>query len=149
MQVGFLALLDAVYSYDPSGGRFLTWYGLQLKSAFMEAAGLRTQRTAQDPLRHATSLDAPLTDDLGDPLTLADVIPDPAAEAEMEDVDGRDQRARLHTALETALAELPVDQLEAIRAKYYRGQRVDSKTHAAALQALRHPSISRALRAYM
>ena len=149
-QTGFLALIDAVYSYNTlGGGNFLTWYNLRLKSAFTEAAGLRTLRTAQDPLRHATSLDAPLTDDPGDPLTLADAVPDPDAEAEMEDVDERDRQVRLHAAMETVLAQLPEDQMEAIKGKYYRGQHVDSKAHAAALRALRQPSVSRALKVYI
>ena len=149
MQTGFLALLDAVQRYDPLGGKFLTMYNLRLKNAFTEAAGLRTQRMAQDLLRHAISLDTPLTDVLGDPRTLADVTIGPAAEVEMEDVDERDRQVRLRAALEAALAKLPEDQHEAIRDKYYRGQRVDSKAHAAALRALRQPSASRELKAYI
>ncbi|MGM9601128.1 MAG: sigma-70 family RNA polymerase sigma factor [Faecousia sp.] len=150
VQAGYLALVRAVDHFDPTaGGTFLTYFGYWLKAAFNQAAGLHTKRNREDPLQSAISLDTPLTDDLGDPLTLADAISDPAAEVEMEDVDERDRQVRLHAALEAALAQLPEDQRKAIRDKYYRGQRVDSKAHAAALRALRQPSVSRALKVYI
>ena len=42
IQVAFLALLEALESWDPAAGAFLTWYGLKLKGAFTEAVGMRT-----------------------------------------------------------------------------------------------------------
>ena len=73
-QVAFLALLEALEGWRPEGGAFLTWYGLKLKGAFSEAAGLRTQRARKDPLQNCISLDAPFTDSEGDTLSLADVL---------------------------------------------------------------------------
>ena len=87
IQVAFLALLEALESWDPAAGAFLTWYGLKLKGAFTEAVGMRTQRDKRDPIHHALSLDAPLTDsESGEDFTLADVIEDPYAAAGVEAV---------------------------------------------------------------
>ena len=143
IQVAFLALLDALESWDPTVGAFNTWFGLKLKGAFTEAVGMRTQRDKRDPIHHALSLDAPLTDsESGEDLTLADVIEDPYAAAEVEDVGEWD-------ALYRAVESLPEAQQTAIRQRYWLEQKVDNKAHAAALRTLRHPRVSRGLRIYM
>ena len=69
---------------------------------------------------------------------------------------------QLHGILGHALGALPAEQREVVRRRYYRGQTVAEiatatgvpekevrKLEAAALRALRHPRISRGLRAYM
>ena len=149
MQVAFLAMLDAVKSWDQQAGSFNTWFIIKLKGAFTEAAGLRTARERNDPLRVAKSLDAPLTDDDGDPLTLADIIADPEAERMVRTVDELDFMEKRREAVETALASLPDHQQEAIRAKYYRGEKADMVAVNAALRYLRHPSKSKDLRPYL
>ncbi len=142
LQVAFLALVEAVEGYDPSSGVFLTWYGLKLKAAFTEATGQRTKRQREDPLLTALSLDAPLTDDTGDPFTLADTIEDPAALEPLENLGRRE-------AVENALRTLPPELEEAIRARYCREETgVDTKLLAHALRLLRHPSVSRKLMEY-
>ena len=143
IQVAFLALLEALEGWDPAAGAFLTWYGLKLKGAFTEAVGMRTQRDKRDPIHHALSLDAPLTDsESGEDLTLADVIEDPYAAAEVEAVGEWD-------ALYRAVESLPEAQQTAIRQRYWLEQKVDNKAHAAALRTLRHPRVSRGLRIYV
>lgn len=143
MQVGFLALLDALNGWNEPEGKFITWYALKLKAALTEAVGIRTQRDRLDPINHAVSLDVPVTDG-EESLTLADLIPDPADIVEM--VAERDLIHRRHEAIETALHSLPADQEATIRAKYYRNERVDNKAHNAALRALRNPRVSRTLK---
>lgn len=124
------------------GPPFLTWCGLRLKSAFTEATGQRTQRDRQDPLQAALSLDAPLTDAEEDPLVLEDVIEDPQAAQALDRIGDWD-------ALHKAVEDLPEAQRAAVWRRYWLGQKVDSKAHSAALRALRHPRVSRTLRAYL
>jgi len=87
-------------------------------------------------------------DDEGDPLTLADTLPDPEAEVALSNVDELDFEDRRRAAVEDALSTLPADLQKAIWAKYYRNEKVDVFAHAKALRMLRHPSRSRALMAY-
>lgn len=150
MQEAFLALLEALKGWKADSGAFLTWYSLHLKAAFAKATGQRTQRDRKDPIHCAVSLDAPLTDSKsGEDFTLADVLEDPAALAELEDIVEQDWILRRHTAIEAALHSLPADIEATIRAKYYNGQHVDNKTCNTALRAIRNPRTSRALREYL
>ena len=148
MQAAFLAFLDTLKRWEPGEYVFLTVYGTMLKSAFTEAYGLRTSRTRQDPLNDAISLDVPAIDDSGNTMTLGDMQPDPAAELSFENVIERDQAARLHAALESALSQLPKNQREAVVGKYYRGQTVDKKALNDGIRALRHPRLSMELRQF-
>lgn len=87
------------------------------------------------------SLNAPLTDDEGD-MTLADTIPDPAAEAVIEGT-------ALRLTVQGILEELPEDQQAALYRRYWLNLPLDEagrKAHDAALRTLRHPSMSRRLR---
>jgi len=159
IQVAFLALLDALESWDPTVGAFNTWFGLKLKGAFTEAVGMRTQRDKRDPIHHALSLDAPLTDS-GEDLTLADVIEDPRSEEEIEAVAELDYQQRRKQALATALDGLTEDQRRAVVLRHCHGLTVDQTasrmgtTRATAraaeqkgLRLLRHPK-NRELRQY-
>ena len=161
IQVAFLALLDALENWDPAAGAFLTWYGLKLKGAFTEAVGMRTQRDKRDPIHHALSLDAPLTDSQsGEDRTLADVIEDPYAAAEVEVVAELDYQQRRKQALAKALNGLTEDQRQAVVLRHCHGLTLNqtaarmgtTKATARAaeqkgLRLLRHP-INRELRMY-
>ena len=160
IQVAFLALLEALESWDPAAGAFLTWYGLKLKGAFTEAAGMRTQRDKRDPIHHALSLDMPLNGEIGEDLTLADVIEDPRSEEEIEAVAELDYQQRRKQALATALDGLTEDQRRAVVLRHCHGLTVDQTadrmgiTRATAraaeqkgLRLLRHPK-NRELRRY-
>ena len=161
IQVAFLALLNALESWDPAAGEFNTWFGLKLKGAFTEAVGMRTQRDKRDPIHHALSLDAPLTDsESGEDLTLADVIEDPYAAAEVEAVAELDYQQRRKQALAKALDALAEDQRRAVVLRHCHGLTVDQTasimgtTRATAraaeqkgLRLLRHPK-NRELRQY-
>ena len=84
----------------------------------------------------------PLADREGDLLYLEDVIPDPRAEEALESIGEWE-------ALHRAVDGLPEHQRTVIRRRYWLEQKVDHKIHAAALRALRHPGVSRDLRAYL
>ena len=158
-QAGFIAVLRAADSFDSSkGAKFTTALDYYMRQEFTAAVGQRTQRDRLDPLRSAVSLDAPLTDDEGDPLSLADLLPDPNAEADIEEVDEVDRAERLRAVLEDMISELEPDQRAAIRRRYYATESQtpptgpeaarDRAAHNAALRQLRHPSRSRVLLAY-
>lgn len=148
MQCAFLALLDALESWKPDGGAFLTWYGLKLKAAFTAAYGQRTERERRDPLQFAISLETPL-DDSEDEFTLADTVHDESAEAAFEDITDKDRWQRLHNMLEEALSTLPPDQAEALRTRYFLNGNADRMKCEKGLRALRHPSISRSLKEFL
>ena len=140
-QAGFIAMLRAVDTYDPTKAKFSTYLFQRLRAEFSAATGQHTKQARLDPLQNAVSLDSPLTDD-DDSDTFADLIPDPAAEAAIEGMD-----VRLGVA--EVLAELPEEQRRVIRDRYWNDIPVDARTHAAAMKRLRHPDCSKRLRAYL
>ena len=153
IQTSFLALLDAVQTWRPdSGASFIGWYSLKLKAAFTEATGQRTERTRQEPLDRAQSLDMPLNGEIGEDLTLADVIEDPRSEEEIEAVAELDYQQRRKQALAKALDGLTEDQRRAVVLRHCHGLTLDqtaarmgtTKATARAaeqkgLRLLRHP----------
>lgn len=148
LQVSFLALLDALGSWKPDGGSFIGRYAMRLKTAFAAVYGQRTEKQRRDPLQSAISLETPL-EDSNEELTVADTVPDPAAELAFDEVSEADMAQRLHNALEKALDALPEPQKTAIVQRYYMGEKADNKALNAALRALRRPEINKALREYL
>lgn len=153
-QSGYIALVAAVDSYDPSQGMaFIGWLDLALKTAFAEAGGYRSRKQSRDPLHRAGSLDAPLSNDDGDGGTLADVTP--ALDDPISDVEDRIYNEQLHRALSAALQRLPSDEEAVIKARYYQGLTLREigpqapATEARALDHLRRPAISRELRQFI
>lgn len=133
----------------------------EAEGGFTEAVGMRTQRDKRDPIHHALSLDAPLTDsESGEDFTLADVIEDPYAAAGVEAVAELDYQRRRTQALATALDGLTEDQRRAVVLRHCNGLTLDQTaarmgtTRATAraaeqkgLRLLRHPK-NRELRQY-
>ena len=113
LQVGFLAMLDALERWNRVEGSFIAWYSLRLKGAFTEAVGLRTARQRNDPLRGAVSLDAPVGHDEADPITILDVLEDPTAERAMQGVMERDFAAERSRTLHRLLDQLDETQRQA------------------------------------
>lgn len=139
-QVAFLALLRAVDAFDAGRGlRFSTYFVTALRAEVFAASGIRTEKKSRDPLRYAVSLDVPLSQDAPEDTTLAELIPDPAAE---EAIDS----AGLRLAIRDFLAELLEPQRRALYEKYWLEISTDRKAHDAALKTLRHPSRSRRLK---
>ena len=139
-QAGFIAVLRAVDTYDPTKAKFSTYLFRRLRAELSAATGYSSKTSWFDPLQNAVSLDAPLIDE--EDATLADFIPDPAAAAEMDSVEVR-------IGVAAILAELPEEQQRAVRGKYWHDLTVDKKTLNAAMKRLRHPDCSRRLKAYL
>ena len=117
-QAGFLALVEAVETYDPGQASFLHWLALHLKTTFAQAAGYRSAK--RDALDFASDLDAPLPE--VDNLTLADAIEAPEAAQSFEDVERQVWLEDLRRALNHALKDLPGKQRETVTAHYYQGK---------------------------
>lgn len=150
MQAAFLALLDALERWSPErGAAFTTYFGTSLKGTFSVACGVRTARMKKDPLHSAVSLDMPADPSIQNGETLGDLQPDPAAEAEIEDIDEQDRLEKLHEALEGALETLPPDRAEAVRDRLYQGKKFNQRAYTAAIRSLRHPNVSKKLRQFL
>ena len=156
-QEAFLALLEALEGWDEKAGPFLPWYSLRLKVAFTAATAQRTQRDRKDPLQDCLSLDAPLTDQEGDPFTLEDTIPDQRAEDDLNTVEEWDRQAAIRRVLDSLQAE----QRRVILLRYYHDmtrEQTAQRLHLTrtrvntieqkALRILRHPVNSRVLLQY-
>lgn len=156
-QEAFIALLEALEGWDEKAGKFLTWYDLRLKSAFTAATAQRTQRDRLDPLESALSLDTPLLDGEDDLFTLADVVADPRAEQDMENLEEIERQESVRRVVNS----LQTEQRQVILLRYFYGltreqtaQRLHlTRTRAAAIEAkalrlLRHPVNSRVLLQY-
>lgn len=147
MQTAFIALAKAVELWDQERGGFVGAYELQLKSTFAELYRQRSKRNTLDPLNTAVSLDAPAegtSKDGSTPSPLADILPDPAAQAAF---CGTEQD-ELITAVRRAVVSLPEPERQAVIAYYWQGQRVDRTTKSRALRLLRRPEVSRKLRQF-
>lgn len=124
-QSGYLALAAAVETYDPErGASFLHWFALALKTAFAEAGGYRTKRQANDPIRNAVSLDAPMTEE-PDADALETAIADPAAQEAFAETEEAIWRRQLHDALEAEIGKLSPRQAAVIRNFYWKRRTLD------------------------
>ena len=152
-QEAFLALLEALEGWSEEAGPFLPWYSLRLKAAFTSATAQKTQRDRLDPLESAL-LDMPLLDGEDDLFTLADVVADPRAELDMENLEEIERQESVRRVVNS----LPEDQRRVILLRYFHNmtreqtaQRLHlTKTVAnaieqKALRVLRHPSRSKNL----
>ena len=146
-QEAFIALLDALERWRGADGPFLSIYALRLKGVFMKATGQKTKRSRMEPLNQATSLDAPIGED-GEGGTLEEFVEDPSGGEGFEAVEERDTLEHLRADMEEAMGSIPAEQREILRRKYYMGQEVDRRAHAAALRAIRAPGASGRLYSY-
>ena len=124
VQSGYIALVDAVEDYEPGRGSFITILGLHLKTAFAEAAGIRSAK--RDALLYAESLDVALNKNDEEPDAERIVfLPDPAAEAAFQDAEDRVFTEELNKALRRAIDALSPRKREIIKQKYLDGLRTE------------------------
>lgn len=123
MQEGYLAVVEAVESYDPEAGAFSTWLMFYLKKRFCELLGFRTERKRNDPINTTRSLDAPIGDDDGD--IWLEIVPDPAGETALRDVEDRLWREQLRATVAMVMEDLPDQQQEVLHRRFWRNQNSD------------------------
>lgn len=126
-QIGFMAMVEAAETFNPhKEAKFATWLCICLRRFFQEASGrlymdkngnLRTK----DMLDYAVSLDMPLGDDPQSD-TLADVVPDPNAIANIEQVEESVWREQLRNAVSDVLLEIEPEQAEVLRCRFWKNQ---------------------------
>lgn len=118
VQSGYFAVVKAIETYEPAACAFSTWLGFYLKTAFTEATGRRTEKRRMEPLNQALSLDKPLGEEENGG-TFGDLVPDPKATATMTAIEEKVWLEQLSEALESVLAELPDEQRNVLRQRYY------------------------------
>ena len=159
-QSGYLAMVDAVNSYNPEAGTFSSWFMYHLKKAFAKTVGYYTKAGRNDPLNNAISLDKPV-DDEQDGAAFGDFVSDPQAADAIMSVEESLWQEQLHEALETALAELSQESANILRLRHYQGLTLAAagevcgttaeqirKTEEKAIRQLRKPKIYRKLRSF-
>jgi len=145
MQAAYLALVDAVESYEPErGSGFLMYLTFHLRRHFEIVAGRRGTKTR--PEVHALSLDEYLEEENND--TYLDLLPDPAAAAAFDAVIEHLYNDQLADALDDCLSRLEPVHAAMIRARFYEGKTINeiaaersltySAARAADAAALRH-----------
>lgn len=158
MQEGFLALVDAVQTFDPAAGAlFSTWYGVHLRKRYVELVGFHTDKQRLDPIHEATSLDAPISDEDGD--TWSEVVADPHGEDGMMNTEERLWREQLRDTVSMVTQDLPEDQQEILYRRFWLGQTyaeagdgdagVARNAESKALRRLRRPDKSKHLRPFV
>ena len=160
VQSGYLALVEAVSTFDPDAGTFSGWFMYYLKKAFAAATGYRTKAGRMEPLNNALSLDTPLSDE-SDSDTLLAITEDPNGQVPLQRVEDRLWNEQLHNALELAMSTLPEQSAEILRLRHYDGLtwaavgEIQGTTpgrirqmEREAIRHMRKPSISSALRPF-
>ena len=160
-QVGFLAMLEAIGTYNQENGAFSTWLMFYLKRSFAEATGYRTVKDRNEPMNSAISLDKPLLEDSDRGGTFCDIVPDPKATATLTAVENRLWHKQLREAMEDVLSKLPATQNKVLRQRYYdqqtlaeiaerMGITVEAVRHLEwnGLKALRHYKLANRIRPF-
>lgn len=120
IQSGYLAMLDAVRTFEDGNGSFLSWLTYRLQNEFGALYGIRTERTKRDPLNIAISLDAPIGDEDG--MTIAETVVDPDGENGYRDIEEDSYITALREALEKALNDIPPKNADVIRKRWLHGE---------------------------
>lgn len=120
VQGGYFAMCKAVDIYDAGRGAFLPVLNVCLKTVFSEIAGYRTSAQRKEPLNTASSLDAPIGNDEGNELVLADMIP--CEEEGFEEVEEAMYKESVSETVTEALQSLPERQNKAVTAHYLEGR---------------------------
>lgn len=118
-QTGYLAMVAAVETYSPERGAFSTWLMFHLKTALAETTGYRTKSGRCEPLNTATSLDRPVQPDEPDGGTLGELVPDGRAADAIAGIEESVYREQLHKAIDDAINELPPDNAQVLRLRYW------------------------------
>lgn len=156
--VGYIALIRAVRTYNPEKASFSTHFMFFIRNAFAEVTGYKSFKQRNDPLRNAMSLNTPLQDDSD--RTLEETIP---ADVDVEkETTTKVWKQELHKELEAILSGLEGDQADVIRKHYYYNASFEEiakamklhvndvkRLNAAAMSRLRAPANLDRLRPYI
>ena len=116
IQSGYIAMTEAVASYEPGEARFITWLEYSLKTEFAKAMNMRSEKQKKDPLHCAASLSTPVNDAGDGTVLLMDIIPAPDA---IEAVERRIYGEQLRRELETLLSTIEEENADVLRLHFY------------------------------
>lgn len=154
----YVALIDAVKTYNPNNGAFTTWYMFYIQTAFAVITGNRTARARNDPLQKYVSLSTPIGDNDTDGM-LSDVTPDPHGEDSLISTEARIMYEQIQRELDRALSMIPPEQCYILQQHYLKGKTFETigqemgiaasdiqNTEYKAIRAMRQPKISKRLK---
>lgn len=120
VQTGYVALAEAVETYNPDAAAFSTWLCTYLRKNFRIAAGLHGKAKTLDPINTKVSLNAAIDDD-GE-TELMEVVEDPAAAMAMGNAEDRIWLEQLREVIGSLMAEMPEKQAAALYHRYWLNQ---------------------------
>ena len=160
IQAGYLAMVDAVETYDPQRASFITHYNFYLRKSFMATAIGVTEKSRNDPIFTALDIDGEIYDDGG--VTLEEVIPGNAPDPEqtsIETVYNLELRQALNAAMDRRLTP---EEKDVLQRHFMQGQTLKEcgEAHGVsterarqlkerALRKMRSGGTDRALRAFI
>lgn len=119
----YFAFLDALKQYDPGKGfTFITFlkYPIRARGAYL--LGIRNGAGKNNkPLDNSLSLDAPITDTDGSPLTFLDTVEDPEAQQSFENAVQKISDSETRAAITAALEKLPERERGVIVKEFFEG----------------------------
>lgn len=127
-QIDYFAIVDAVKAFDPeSGNGFVSYLRYPLMNQFFALIGMHTKRDRQDPLSQCQSLDELVGSEDGqnEGITRADMVPDPNAEQDFENVEDRLYCEHIHNTLEECMQHLKDREAQVLRGRYYQKWTLD------------------------
>ena len=120
IQSGYIALCDAVRSFQKDRGSFIALLSFHLKTEFSKVAGCRTAAQMKDPSYNAVSLDAPAYNDAENETTLGEVIEAP--EMGFEAVEDDLYNQQLKSLVREAVDSIPKQQSKGVDLYYLQGK---------------------------
>ena len=119
VQECWFLLPEAIKFYDPEkGGSFANIFCRYFVPRAFAVALYGTRSLKKDPLFSCESLDVPLHDDEDHSITLADMLPDAAAEEMFLCIDQADYRRSLRGFIDEALRHIPENEARLITAVF-------------------------------
>lgn len=119
----YFAFLDALKQYDPGKGfTFITFlkYPIRARGAYL--LGIRNGAGKNNkPLDNSLSLDAPINDTDGSPLTFLDTVPDPEAQQAFEEALQQIADDQTRAVLSAALQKLSERERGVIIKEFFEG----------------------------
>ena len=120
IQIGYLAMVDAISRYDPDKSAFTTYLVQYLQKYFHEATGRCYTDSSgrlmpKDALNVSVSLNMPVDDD--EETELLEIIADPATS--FEDTEEKIWQDQLRETMSSLLQELPAEQMKILRCRFW------------------------------
>lgn len=122
IQSGYLAMVDAVQTFEAGNGSFIGWLTFYLQNEFAALYGVRAERTKHDPINYALPFSAPIAPNKPDRGSIEDFYCDRTAKDGIQQIEDNDYIRSMRVALEKALDDIPPKDADTIRRKWLNNQ---------------------------